>query len=919
LADVFVSYAREDQATVRRLHEALAARDREAWVDWEGIEPSDRWMESIREAIDAADAVVFVISPDSLASDVCRQELGRAIEVNKRLIPLVARGVPAGSAPSELAELNWIFAREGKDDFELAADAVIRALETDIDLVRTHTLVLTRAHAWELGGRRASPLLRGEELRRAEEWVSRAAAGARPRPTELQAAFVAASRRTARRRQRIAVAGSLAVAALSIGLAIVALVSRSQAIHESHVAQGQALTAESSASLSSDPELSLLLAREALARDASPAAKLALITAFDQTTVTAIYRRPPGVLGVAWDPRGREVAAAGQDGSVALWDPAASRVARTFRADRHAVDAVAWSPDGTVLACAGADDEIHLWNPTSGRLLRSLPGHTKPVRALAFSADGRYLISGSDDSTARVWNASTGQLIHTVTGQTGSIVGVAILPGDQYVVTASNGDGHTLVWSTRTWQVVSSYRPGLHSQLPNAVALSRDGGLVAMAGGDGIVRLWNLRTGKIVRTFSTEPLAPFLAVTFSRDGRLLAAGGLDDRAHVWNVSDGRLVQTYPGDRSVVDGVSFSPDGKLLVSAGGDGTARAWSVPGSSRALLALRKPPLAVPVLSAGAVDPTGNLVVAAGPDGNVHAYRVLGGAQVWQRRVDTVDRGPNGLAFGSEGRSIAVATSHGVSIVRASNGSLARTFPGPASHGAAFSPGETLVASAGADRRLRIYDVARSQPTLTLPTARAGGDIYSVAISPDGSLLAAGMQDGTVRLWRLPGGSADGVLRGPSGPVLDIAFTRDGKSLVGGSADKRAWLWSVPGGRVERTFQGHAGGVGWVAISPDGRYLATASDDHTARIWDLRTGATVRVLAGDTDWVTTIGFSSDGRELVTTSADATLRTWQSCWFCDSTSALLKHVQPALVRCLTPDETETYLHRRQSQPASCAA
>jgi hypothetical protein len=72
VADVFVSYAREDLPFVRRLTGALRARNREVWVDLEDIIPSARWMEEIRTAITEADAVAFVITPDSVTSKVCR-------------------------------------------------------------------------------------------------------------------------------------------------------------------------------------------------------------------------------------------------------------------------------------------------------------------------------------------------------------------------------------------------------------------------------------------------------------------------------------------------------------------------------------------------------------------------------------------------------------------------------------------------------------------------------------------------------------------------------------------------------------------------------------------------------------------------------------------------------------------------------
>jgi TIR domain len=94
------SYAREDLPFVRRLTAALRARNREVWVDLEDVIPSARWPAEIRTAITEADAVAFVITPDSVASEVCRTELDYATEASKRLVPIIARetspdGVPA--------------------------------------------------------------------------------------------------------------------------------------------------------------------------------------------------------------------------------------------------------------------------------------------------------------------------------------------------------------------------------------------------------------------------------------------------------------------------------------------------------------------------------------------------------------------------------------------------------------------------------------------------------------------------------------------------------------------------------------------------------------------------------------------------------------------------------------------------------
>src|SRR5947209_14851139 len=86
--DVFISYAHEDAEFVGRLHAALSAQGREAWIDTEGIEPADRWRGSAQEAIERADAFVFVLSRASLGSRACLEELDYAISLNKRLIAI---------------------------------------------------------------------------------------------------------------------------------------------------------------------------------------------------------------------------------------------------------------------------------------------------------------------------------------------------------------------------------------------------------------------------------------------------------------------------------------------------------------------------------------------------------------------------------------------------------------------------------------------------------------------------------------------------------------------------------------------------------------------------------------------------------------------------------------------------------------
>src|SRR6266481_61976 len=146
--DVFISYSRKNKDFVHRLDDALKSRGREAWVDWEDIRPTEEFMQAIYAAIEGADTFIFVLTPDSIASVACGQEIARAAANNKRMVPIVARDVNADTVPEALAKLEWIFCRDG-DDFEKAINSLISALDTDLAWVHAHTDLLTQAIKWE--------------------------------------------------------------------------------------------------------------------------------------------------------------------------------------------------------------------------------------------------------------------------------------------------------------------------------------------------------------------------------------------------------------------------------------------------------------------------------------------------------------------------------------------------------------------------------------------------------------------------------------------------------------------------------------------------------------------------------------------------------------------------------------------------
>lgn len=191
--DVFISYSRRDKAFVEKLDAALRNLNRNPWVDWEDIYKGEEWWKAIQRGIESANTFVFVISPDSVASAVCRDEIAYAAECNKRFLPIVWReGFDSNLLHPAIASHNWLFFRE-TDDFNHALQELIQAMDTDLEYLRAHTRLLMRATEWQTKTQNGSYLLRGHDLQEAEQWFMQGV-NKDPKPTPLQTQYINRSR-----------------------------------------------------------------------------------------------------------------------------------------------------------------------------------------------------------------------------------------------------------------------------------------------------------------------------------------------------------------------------------------------------------------------------------------------------------------------------------------------------------------------------------------------------------------------------------------------------------------------------------------------------------------------------------------------------------------------------------------------------
>ena len=871
MPDAFISYSRRDVEFVRELYTALAAHDKDIWADWEDIPITAEWLLEVYRGIESSDNFLFVITPDSLASDVCARELAHAVEKNKRLVPVLRRAAaPGTTVPDALAARNWTFFRPD-DDFAAAVDALVVALDTDLDWVRAHTRLLGRSLEWEKLDRDSSFLLRGRDLDDAEQWAAARSPDHDPQPTPLQLEYVLASRSSATRRQRITVAAALVAVVVAASLALLALVQRNEAVEQQAVAERQArlalsrqLAAQSEAALDRDPEQSVVLAARAATTAATDEARDQLRRALRGSRLRSVIDAGEPVHGVALDGQGRLVAAALDSGHVGVWDLRTGRRLTTSGGPAVPARSVGLSRDGSRALGAG-ERGVAVWrlSPDGLEPLATLDRAHRPLAAV-FDPTGDVVATGDFDGVVRLWAA-----------ETGAPRGELRVPGEPFPVTgiAFSGDGSRLaaargsqavVWDVRTGSVVFQRS---QEEPVQSIALSADGRHVA--GGDvaGVTRVWNLRSGDAVEVRGHEGTIASLA--FSPDGASLATASEDETGAIWDARAGTSIAALRGHDGLVLGAAFAPDGRAVVTGSTDGTIRTWAV--ASDPVQAVLAAPTAKTLRDVGFAPGRKRLVTAS----EDHTARVW---DLESRRVvhvlahgDGRDEWVESARFSADGRHVLTAGDDGtVKVWRAGSGALIATLGtegGPALLDAAFSSDGRLVAAVGLDGEVRVW--RWRTPKLI---RRLGGfsRVDGVAFSPGGALLAAA-GDSTLRVWRVADGAPVASVSTGEGrqyALTSVAFDPGGTLVAAGSSSGAVWLWDRRRAKRLARLTRNGDAVTDVSFDAAGRYLvAVLAHRGTANVWSVPRGQLVTTLRTRASSLEGAAFAPSGRRVAVAGA----------------------------------------------------
>jgi RNA polymerase sigma factor (sigma-70 family) len=541
---------------------------------------------------------------------------------------------------------------------------------------------------------------------------------------------------------------------------------------------------------------------------------------------------------VALSPDGKMLASANNDSFVSLWDVDTSKELFRLGPFPSAIPEVAFAPDGQTLAGVFVGEKkIRLWEIPSGAQSSVIALPDTPFHA-AFSPDGRTLAVGSDGPTIGLWDVATGNKVRRLPRPVGTLTAMAYSHDGKVLALAGKGDGAIVLWDLATHKERTRLPSHLITGVADVLAFAPDGRTLAAgfrsdSQSDDTIYLWDWVSGKELRRikgacFGVDCLA------FSADSQTLAAGGNDCAIRLWDTATGGPRHAgRPGHQARLLSLAYAPDGKTVATAGLDSMICLWDpVTGDLRRQIDAKGGWVLRLTFS-----PDGTLLASGHQGQTIRLWEVATGREV--RRL-TRYAGPRygSLVFSPDGRTLAAPGSGRTSrLWDVATGQERQRFaePGRFTLLRYLPDGKTLISVSWdgqvATNTIRLRDVTSGKELRHWETPQR--IVETIAVSPDGKLLALGGVNESLRVWEIATGRERAELRAADeGWVSAVAFSPDSRTLAVALGSGPISLCETATGKERRRFDSGPN-FAQVAFAPDGKTLACGGGDSTVLIWD--------------------------------------------------------------------------------------
>ncbi|HBB31158.1 MAG TPA: type IV secretion protein Rhs [Cyanobacteria bacterium UBA8803] len=893
--DVFISYSRADSDLARQMNDSLQMQGKTTWFDQESIASGSDFQQEIYRGIKVCDNFLFILSPRSVNSLYCKDEVEYAAQLNKRFVTVLHREVNPSDLHPELAKVQWIDFNQNDGDFNANFNQLVRTLDTDREHVQSHTKWLQRAIEWEQKGKSADLLLRGNEYVIAQNWLQEAEQkNKRPAPNPLQKEFLAesgnaiAAQLKKQKRQVIILRLQLALMSVAFiaaaGLGLWAFQQRNKAkiaeenAKKSLTDQVDALSRYSRSLASSEQNFEALIegirAGKQLFNNSDDTSKRRVEKAlrealYDIKEFNRLGGQNTTVVKFSRDHK--TIATADRDGKVTLLDfQGISKKPLSFPHQEKVAD-VELSPDGKLIATfseEGNEGTGKLWQLEAQQLKPLLPN--EKFNSVSFSPDGKLIATSNfaqDKITTKLWEFKGDRLNSFNSPLSQEKFDYLELTPERKIIYTINSAKETLkLWSLDGKELTF---PALSSKqlwnfwVENTIEISSDGKMVTSFKDqkDKEVKLWHF-DGKESNTLSHD--AEVKGVWFSPNNQIIATASQDTRVKLWN-QNGEPIATMPTHSAPVYDVTFSPDGNTIATTSYDKTVKLWDTKGNELQTL---NPGIAVDEVS---FSSDGQFIATLSEDKTVKLWQVASS----DRQLVHHDAPVNIVRFSAEGKLITIYGDNQTTQLWSLEGKQPQPLLSKERfERVEFSLDGKLLASysgEGDNQKAQLWSVADKQ----LKPLLSNEQFDRVEFSPNSKMIAIfspNQDQTTIKLWNREQTNPIRFMTIAKEQFNRVKFSPDGKliAIYIMSGDKQTVkIWNLEGKQpqplpLKEQFDR-------VEFSPDGKLMAIFSkdEDKTAiELWQREGMNPVHFLSLNLpqEKFNELKFSPDGKLIATYS-----------------------------------------------------